>query len=306
MTAGAAPEPRTTFETSLGEGASLADAIAQVKTDAANGLADASNLLATLAGAGIGMPQSWASALEHLAGAARNGSGSAQGQLEVLGSPMDIGGEHWGALAASVNIDDWIEPRPKQVLNASPRVVAVEGLLPKPVCDWLIGLARGRLKPARIYGADGSAKVDAGGRNNSFIEFGVLNCDLVVLLVRERIATAIGVPVGALENSQILHYDVGQEFVRHYDYLDPKLPEVALRGQRIVTFLIYLNDGFEGGETEFERLGLRHKGRAGGALYFANLNGASTPDPRTLHAGLPPTRGEKWLFSQWVRNRARA
>ena len=80
---------------------------------------------------------------------------------------------------------------------------------------------------------------------------------------------------------------------------------MAERGQRIVTFLIYLNEGFVGGETDFPRLGLRHKGAKGDALYFGNLDPAGAPDPRTLHAGLPPTRGEKWLFSQWVRNRAR-
>jgi hypothetical protein len=25
---------------------------------------------------------------------------------------------------------------------------------------------------------------------------------------------------------------------------------------------------------------------------------------KTLHAGLPPTRGDKWLLSQWMRNKA--
>ena len=25
------------------------------------------------------------------------------------------------------------------------------------------------------------------------------------------------------------------------------------------------------------------------------------PDPMTLHAGMAPTSGEKWLFSQWIR-----
>jgi hypothetical protein len=27
------------------------------------------------------------------------------------------------------------------------------------------------------------------------------------------------------------------------------------------------------------------------------------PDVKTLHAGLAPTRGEKWLLSQWMRRR---
>ena len=316
MTAGA-PDPRagdangaaleSPVEAMLGDGpASLAEAVARVEADARDGAPAASHLLATLAGAGIGMPQSWPAALDHLANAARGGSVSARGQLEVLGSEGGASGEEpWAALANSARIADWTAPCAKRVLNAAPRTVAIEGFLPKRACAWLIGLARGRVKQALVYNPDGSPAVESGARSNSFVEFGILNCDVVVLLVRQRIAATIGVPVGALENSQVLHYDVGEQFARHFDYLDPTLPEVAERGQRIVTFLIYLNDGFDGGETDFPRLGLRHKGGPGDALYFGNLDPAGAPDPRTLHAGLPPTRGEKWLFSQWVRNRAR-
>ena len=284
----------------------LPDAVAKVHTDARAGVPEASRLLANLAAAGVGMPQSWSAALVHLAEAARRGSASAQGQLEALGSlDGETSNDRWGALAASVRIGDWMAPCEKRVLNAAPRAVAIARFLPGPVCDWLIGLAKGRTEPARVYAPDGGAAIEANARNNSAFEFGWLNCDVVVLLVRARIAATIGVPVGALENSQVLHYATGQQFTRHVDYLDPALPDVAERGQRIVTFLIYLNGDFDGGETDFPRLAVRYKGGPGDALYFANLDGAGAPDPRTLHAGLPPTRGEKWLFSQWVRNRAR-
>jgi prolyl 4-hydroxylase len=289
-----------------GDAASLAAGVARAQADARNGAPAASHLLATLAAAGIGMPQSWPVALGHLADAARGGSASARGQLEALGTGSGPPGEDpWAALAASARIADWLAPCPKRVLNEAPRTVAIDGFLPTRACDWLIGLARGRVKPALVYNPDGSPAVEAGARSNAFVEFSILDCDVVVLLVRQRIAATIGVPVGALENSQVLHYELGQQFARHFDYLDPALPEVAERGQRIVTFLIYLNDAFDGGETDVPRLGLRHKGAAGDALYFGNLDPAGAPDPRTLHAGLPPTRGEKWLFSQWVRNRAR-
>ena len=29
----------------------------------------------------------------------------------------------------------------------------------------------------------------------------------------------------------------------------------------------------------------------------------AAPDYESLHAGLAPTRGEKWLFSQWIRSK---
>ena len=36
---------------------------------------------------------------------------------------------------------------------------------------------------------------------------------------------------------------------------------------------------------------------------FFNINEDGDPEPLTLHAGLPTTQGEKWIFSQWVRDR---
>jgi prolyl 4-hydroxylase len=58
-----------------------------------------------------------------------------------------------------------------------------------------------------------------------------------------------------------------------------------------------------GGETEFPYLRQRFRGRKGDALFFWNVLPDFSPDARTLHAGLPPSSGEKWLFSQWVRAR---
>ena len=67
--------------------------------------------------------------------------------------------------------------------------------------------------------------------------------------------------------------------------------------------LIYLNDDCEGGDTEFPQLGIRHRGAAGDALIFFSADASGRPDPRTVHAGRPPTAGEKWVLSQFVRNR---
>jgi prolyl 4-hydroxylase len=106
----------------------------------------------------------------------------------------------------------------------------------------------------------------------------------------------------------VLHYEPGEEFLPHFDFLDVSQPgpakDVAGRGQRVLTFLIALNDDYDGGETEFPEIGKRWKGRKGSGLFFWNVEPDGTPDRLTRHAGLPPTRGEKWLLSQWIRGRA--
>jgi hypothetical protein len=68
--------------------------------------------------------------------------------------------------------------------------------------------------------------------------------------------------------------------------------------------LVYLNDDYEGGETEFPRLGLRYKGKTGDALVFWNVSQTGELERDSVHAGLPVTSGQKWLLSKWVRQKA--
>ena len=69
----------------------------------------------------------------------------------------------------------------------------------------------------------------------------------------------------------------------------------------MLTLLVYLNDGYDGGETEFPDLGLRVRGAPGDALLFASVDAAGAPCPAARHAGLPVRSGEKFLLSKWIR-----
>ncbi|MET0180846.1 MAG: 2OG-Fe(II) oxygenase, partial [Novosphingobium sp.] len=77
----------------------------------------------------------------------------------------------------------------------------------------------------------------------------------------------------------------------------------GLTNPRVWTVLIYLNEGYGGGETHFPANGLRVKGRIGDAVLFRNLTPAGDPDPLAGHAGLPVSAGEKWLATRWIRAR---
>jgi prolyl 4-hydroxylase len=41
----------------------------------------------------------------------------------------------------------------------------------------------------------------------------------------------------------------------------------------------------------------------GHAVYFEYCNRFDDVDPRTLHAGKPVVRGEKWVLTKWMRKR---
>jgi hypothetical protein len=272
--------------------------------------ADRGGALACATAAGLlalglaGKPD-WVRGLQYLRRSAELGFPSAQRQLQLLAGRDD---EDWKGLHRAIDIKAWRQaPKPRS-LSREPRVQALEGLASPDVCDWLIAQGRGRLRPALVSMGAANAGVSA-GRSNSSAEFSLADGDLVVLAVRERLAAAAGLPVLNLGAPQVLHYAVGQTFVHHNDFFDPDIPsgaaQIAAAGQRAATGLVYLNDeGLEGGETDFPRLGLRHRGRRGDALVFHNTEPSGRPDRRTLHAGLAPTKGEKWLLSQWMMDRS--
>ncbi len=270
------------------------DEIAEIRRRAEAGDPEAVAFTAVFACLGAGEPQSWDVAIERLRWAAGAGCAHAAGQLAVIGP----------------DVRPWFFPPAKERLSLAPRASAVRGFLSPAACAWLIRRARGRTVRAQVFDtASGVAAVDA-ARSNSAFEFQLADVDVVVLLTRARIAAAVGTVPGALETPQVLHYAPGETFRSHFDFLDAAQPglaaEVAQRGQRVATFLAYLNADYAGGETDFPRAGLRFKGRTGDALMFANVDLEGRLEPLSLHAGLPPTQGEKWLFSQWIRDRAPA
>jgi hypothetical protein len=272
------------------------------------GGAEAPVMLATLAAMGSGLPQSWPKALELLGVAAARGSRRAQGQILALCEDPPSGAEDWVARARRIDVARWTASPDKTILSESPRVRLLKGFVSPQICTWLIGVGRGQVTPALVYDQETGAPRVVDARNNSALELSIVDLDLVAVLLRTRIAAATGIPVAAFEPPQILHYDVGQKFDRHYDFLDASEPayaqDVAQRGQRIITFLLYLNEDYEGGQTEFPKIGLSVKGKPGDAVMFANVDRSGAPDYMTLHAGAPPTSGEKWLLSQWIRDRA--
>jgi hypothetical protein len=264
--------------------------------------------IAALTAAGAHMPQNWPEALRLLGEAAVAGDESARGQLRSLQPTAHSQSEEsrldWRTLAARVRLDEWLCPAPTVPLHA--KVHRVPNLIPVSVCAWLIGRAHGRLEPARVY--DAFVKVDRVHemRTNTLANFDFATLDVVQFLVQARMSQSCGYRMQHFEAPMVLHYEVGQQITPHFDFIDVNAPdyEQQLReqGQRMITFLLYLNDGYTGGETTFPKLDIVSRGAPGDGLFFINAHENRAPDRNMLHTGSPPTSGEKWLVTQFVRD----
>jgi hypothetical protein len=281
------------------------------------GSGEAAGLVAVCAAAAIGRPQSWSIALDYLQMSAELGFWRAREQLAVLtpdpahqrmlldASPaMPI---PWKDIRQAIDLKPLLQIGAHEKIEKGPRIAVFKKFLPDKLCAWAIGRAQPKLAQARVVDPHGPAAFTHDARANTGMGFSFIETDVILQIIHTRLALASGVGKSQHEPTNILHYAVGQSYERHYDFFNPEAPNLHERalqgGQRIATFLIYLNDEYEGGETDFPEIGWRFRGARGDGLMFMNVNEDGSVDPRTLHAGLAPTRGEKWLLSKWMRDR---
>jgi hypothetical protein len=85
---------------------------------------------------------------------------------------------------------------------------------------------------AEVYDAESGRLVVDPNRNNRAALFPLVLSDLILLLVRERIARAIGRPSGFMEQPAVLNYRPGEQYSPHYDFCDPNLAGAGERCSR--------------------------------------------------------------------------
>ena len=277
------------------------------------GDADATCVMATLSGAGAWAQQSWPKALDLLQLAAERGSKYARQQLPMLAGDQALAGKArhdatdpdlWKRLRESIDLEKWVVPPPPVQICEAPRIWTVSDFTTPGVCDWLMDKAKGNLAPSMMF--DGQKSRFNATRTCSDYVFDMVSSGVILVLLRIKISLATGQAVPQMEPPQIFHYDVGQEIKPHHDFLyDGEHAygnEGGYQGDRKATFLLYLNDDYEGGELEFVHPGLRHKGKKGDGIFFASMKDGK-PDKESLHGALPVTKGEKFILSQWIHDR---
>lgn len=111
------------------------------------------------------------------------------------------------------------------------------------------------------------------------------------------------------ETYQAQIYSPGQYFKPHYDYFVPRTNKYTEStnsgGQRTWTFMVYLNDVEEGGETEFTELGLKIKAKKGTAVLWNNIAPDCSLNKKLKHQGTPVKSGKKYIITKWFRERPR-
>ncbi len=240
---------------------------------------------AALCANGTGANADWPRAMELLRQEAARAPGDARTHL---------------ALLDAMGLDAHGMPNtlpPPTVLSPKSNVRLWPALLSKEECAHLATSVLDLLEPSMVADPRTGRQIAHPIRRSSVAVIGPTRETLPIQAIERRIAAATATHVAQGEPLAVLHYAPGQEYLPHLDTL-PHEPN-----QRIATVLIYLNDGYLGGETHFPELDVTVAGRLGDVLAFDNVKPDGSPDPASRHAGLPIQRGAKWLATRWIRAR---
>jgi prolyl 4-hydroxylase len=131
------------------------------------------------------------------------------------------------------------------------------------------------------------------------------NKNQLVAALKEKISKIINVPVENFEQLHVVKYEIGGQYKVHHDYFHANMDyfeNVMKRGgQRTHSALIYLNEDFEGGETDFPKIPYRAIPKKNKLIIWKNVDENNKVEYNSLHAGLPVTKGIKYIGIFWIR-----
>ena len=192
-----------------------------------------------------------------------------------------------------------------EILSSKNSIVIFRKFLTPLECSYIRAAAAPTIRPSSTINPQTGKLIKNEIRTSSSSNFDPVSRDSFIFAVDQRIAAATGTEVEQGEPLNVLYYRTGEEYKFHYDYLPEGTKEeldlLEDGGQRKYTFLISMNEEYSGGETYFPKLNLTYRGQLGDALMFRNLDDDGRPNSLMLHAGMPISRGLKWVASKWIR-----
>ncbi len=180
-------------------------------------------------------------------------------------------------------------------------IFTIPQFLTNEECDHIVRLTEHGSVRSSVAGSGAqTVKYDEGRTSSTAV---LHDTDPIVSNVNQKMYIELGIEAPYSEPTQGQIYEVGQEFRHHQDAFGKEAyhNHCLSSGQRTWTFMIYLNDVEEGGETDFPTLQKTFTPVKGTAVVWKNSSGTGTENPAALHAGLPVRRGRKVIITKWFR-----
>lgn len=185
----------------------------------------------------------------------------------------------------------------------SPRIAmyVLRNFIAPQTCQALIDRIETQHRPSTITGET----ADTAFRTSSTCDLSLR--DPLVASVQQDLSALCNLPLNHADPLQGQRYTVEQEFKAHTDYFEPDKPEwdtyCAVAGQRTWTAMVYLNTVELGGTTRFKAINKIIQPERGKLVAWNNCHADGTPTPATLHHAMKVRKGQKYVITQWFREK---
>lgn len=194
-------------------------------------------------------------------------------------------------------------------ISQEPYILCLHNFITDAEAEFLKKVAQPLFKQSLVVGKENFHVANPGRTSQSAFLYTIRS--QIITAISKRAATFLNSTVKDVEGLQVVYYKNHQRYDPHYDYFDRTTAtgkaSIGTQGQRMATFLVYLNDikPCIGGETFFPKVGkgLTITPKKNMAVFWFNVLPSGTEDQKTLHAGLPiKPPHEKYAMNIWVRN----
>ena len=162
----------------------------------------------------------------------------------------------------------------------------IKNFITKEYCDEIRKISKPHLKSSLVSSCN---ILDETTRKSKSID---LVDEFINKSIIERCHSILPHDKNLFEPVHVVKYEQGDFYTPHFDSSSQTV--------RPYTFIITLNDNYQGGETYFPNLDKSYKLEKGDALFFHNYTTNRLETKLSLHGGKEVLSGEKWIANMWV------
>lgn len=176
----------------------------------------------------------------------------------------------------------------------------IKNFLTEEECSYIINLIKQNNQKSKVVGQDAK---DVYGTQRTSSTSNLSPLDPIVNKLHNRISNFLGIPLRKGESLQGQMYEPGQFFKPHQDaFGEGSYKKHCLySGNRTNTFMIYLNDDFTGGGTDFPNINKTVIPEKGKGVTWKNLDENKNILNEAMHEGQTVESGIKYIITSWWR-----
>jgi len=192
----------------------------------------------------------------------------------------------------------------EHTFNDSYKILEIYDVLTKEECASMIAAAKQYdIQRSDLVGYEKNS-IDKGIRDSFNIFLNDSRGDAFETFAKAA-ADLTGMPATHQEDTQIVFYMPGGYYRAHYDgcevaYRQSCVNAYGSAGDRLATLLVYINDDYKGGNTEFTKVGFSVTPEIGKGILFYNIDENEEIIYESQHTGTDVIEGNKWIATKWV------